>query len=70
VNWGAATVVLVLAAILEMIAIEVVRSIIHRRRERHDGLRGTQYIAMWGSLIGGLLLIAALICGAIWMLTR
>jgi len=67
-NWGAITVALVFMAILEMIAVEVLRSIIHRRRERQEGLGGTQDIAMWGTLIGWLTIIAALISGLIWLL--
>ena len=69
-NWGAITVVLVVSAILEVIGFELVRSIVHQRRKHGDGLGGTQDIAMWGTLIGWVLIIAALITGSIWLLTR
>jgi hypothetical protein len=68
--WGTAVIVLVVAAILELIAVEILRSVIHRRRERRDGIGGTQDIAMWGTLIGWLLIIGAGTCGMIWILNR
>lgn len=70
VNWGAAAVLLVCALALELIAVELLRSIIHRKRERRDGLGGTQDIAMWGTAIGWLLLIAGLVCGVLWFFKR
>lgn len=69
-NWGAITVALVLAAILELFAVEVLRSIIDRRRQQESGLGGTQDIAMWGTLLGWLFCIAAILCGVIWLLQR
>ena len=67
-NWGIATAILIFTAIFEMISVEVLRSIVHRRRKRRDGLGGTQDIAMWGTLIGWVLIMAALVCAAIWLL--
>ncbi len=68
--WGTAAVVLVIAAILELIAVEVLRSVIHRRRERRDGIGSTQDIAMWGMFVGWAIIIGAVICGVIWLLSR
>ena len=44
------------------VALEVLRAIIHRRRERRNGLGGTQDIAMWGTLVMFLWIIASLTC--------
>ena len=67
--WRNAAAVLVVAAILEQIAVEVLRSIIHRKRKRRDGMGGTQDIAMWGMFLGWALIVGALICGTVWLLT-
>ncbi len=68
--WGTAAVVSVIAAILELIAVEVLRSVIRRRRERRDGIGSTQDIAMWRMFVGWAIIIGAVICGAIWLLSR
>jgi hypothetical protein len=61
--WKSVAFMLVLAAILTMISSEILRSVIHSKRKSKDGLGGTQDIAMLGTIICGVLLIAALVCG-------
>lgn len=39
-----------------------IRMKVHARRERRDGIAGTQDIAMWGTLVLFLLLVAASTC--------
>lgn len=52
------------------VVIEVARSIVHARRERRDGLGGTQDIAMWGTfaMLGCGVLAAG--CWGLWYATR
>jgi hypothetical protein len=68
--WKSATMILVAAAVLSVVLMEVLRSVVHARRKSKDGLGGTQDIAMWGTLIGYLLLLGAGICGLVWLFTR
>ena len=51
---------LVVAAVLCMPVTEVLRSIVHRRRERVHGIGGTQDIAMAGVIVFALLTAAAI----------
>lgn len=62
--------ILVALGIAVKIGREILRSVVHRRRERYYGLGGTQDIAMWGAFIGAACFIAAGICGLIWKLQR
>lgn len=48
--------------IAALVATEVARSLIHRRRERRDGLGGTQDVAMIGVGVAGLCAVAAIVC--------
>lgn len=57
---------LICLGILVMIGTEVLRSVIHRRREKLTGIGGTQDIAMWGTIISLVLFISAGICGLLW----
>jgi uncharacterized membrane protein len=45
-----------------LLATEILRSAVHKRRERTRGIGGTQDIAMWGSLIGLIFCVAAITC--------
>ena len=63
--WNTTAVALAVAAVVAMIVTEILRSIVHARRKSKDGLGGTQDIAMWGTLVCGLLLLAAIVCGVI-----
>lgn len=69
-NWGATTVFFVVAAGVDLIGLEIVRSVVDRRRKERDGMGGTQDIAIWGVMIGWLLIIAALISGSLWLWNR
>ena len=60
---GKVSIGLIVIGVATMIGTEVIRSVVHRRRERRDGLGGTQDIAMWGTFIGLACLIGAGICG-------
>jgi hypothetical protein len=67
---GKAAIILIAMGIVTAIGTEILRSVIHRRRERRDGLGGTQDIAMWGTFIGWACFIGAAICGLLWRLQR
>lgn len=69
-NWGAITVFFVVAAGVDMIGLEIVRSIVDRRQKERDGLGGTQDIAIWGVLIGYVFIVAAFISGMFWLWNR
>jgi hypothetical protein len=47
---GKASIILIAMGVATMIGTEIVRSVVHRRRERRDGLGGTQDIAIWGDI--------------------
>src|SRR5262249_60277886 len=49
---------------------DLLRAVVHRRRERADGLGGTQDIALWGTMAGGLCLLGFLICLGFYLATR
>jgi hypothetical protein len=68
--WGTLTAVFALACVAAPIVTEVVRSVVHRRREQRDGLGGTQDIAMWGTLVGFFLFASTVVCGIAWVVTR
>ena len=67
---GKTSIILIVMGVATMIGTEIVRSVVHRRRERRDGLGGTQDIAMWGTFIGLACFIGAGICGLLWRLQR
>ena len=67
---GKASLILIAMGVATMIGTEIVRSVVHRRRERRDGLGGTQDIAMWGTFIGLACFVGAGICGLLWRLQR
>jgi hypothetical protein len=52
--------------IVSYLIMEVARSVVHRRRERRDGLGGTQDIFMWGTLAIFAGLLAAAFSGLGW----
>ena len=68
--WGTAATVFLAAGVATLIGTEVVRSLVHRRRERVHGIGGTQDIALWGTLIALGCYIATITCGAIWLWGR
>lgn len=59
------TLFFIIAAAVSMIATEILRSIIHRCRERQHGIGGTQDIAMIGTLIGVICVAGAAVSGAL-----
>ena len=67
---GKTSIVLIVMGVATMIGTEIVRSVVHRRRERRDGLGGTQDIAMFGTFIGLACFVGAGICGLLWRLQR
>ncbi len=60
--WGAAATALMVAAFIALIGSEVVRSVVHRHRERVYGIGATQDIAMWGILITFASILPSLNC--------
>jgi len=59
-------IVFAICSFVSMIVTEIIRSIVHRRREKRYGLGGTQDIAMWGTLVTIVLQISAIACALIW----
>ena len=58
--------ILAAAGVAVVIGTEILRSIIHRRRERRDGFGGTQDIAMWGTFISLACFLGAGLCALFW----
>jgi len=48
----------------------ILRRIVHDRRERTQGIGGTQDIAMWGTLVGLVCMIGTLVSLAVWLSSR
>lgn len=68
--WKVAAIVFTAAFMAGPVVIEVVRSVVHTRRERREGIGGTQDIAMWGTFISlGCALLAA-VCWGVWYWSR
>jgi hypothetical protein len=57
--------ILAVLGIAVMFGTEILRSVVHRRREQRDGLGGTQDIAMWGTFIGLACFVGAGVCAVI-----
>ena len=66
----AATVTCVALAAVTLIGLEVVRSVVDARRKRATGIGGTQDIAIWGLVLTGIFLTAAIVLGVICLVMR
>jgi hypothetical protein len=55
-----ATIVFGAAGLAVLVGTEIVRTVIHRGRERTRGISGTQDIAMWGTVLAAILFLC---CG-------
>ncbi len=64
--WRIATLVFLAGAVASPIVIEVVRVIVHRRRERRYGVGLSQDIAMWGTLAGFACVLGTVISALGW----
>ena len=60
--WRTGAFLFTACTIATLIATEIARSLIHRRRERGDGIDGTQDIAMMGVGVAGLFAVGAIVC--------
>jgi hypothetical protein len=56
--------------IVVLIGTEILRSLVHRRRERIKGIGGTQDIEMFGTFISLALFLIAAIALVLWILHR
>jgi hypothetical protein len=65
---GKPAIIFTALGIAAIVGTEVLRSFVHRRRERTQGIGGTQDIAMWGLFLSIALFIGAGICGLLWRL--
>ena len=61
-----AAIVFTAAFAIGPLAINILRSVVHRRRHRRDGLGGTQDIAMWGTFTMLAFGVLAAICWSVW----
>ena len=68
--WRVIAIVFSAAFVVGPVGIEILRSVVHARRERQRGIGGPQDIAMWGTfaLIGCATLAA--ISWAVWLAER
>ena len=65
---GRPAIILTALGVAAIIGMEILRSVVHRRRERTQGIGGTQDIAMWGTFLGLAFFIGAGICLLLWKL--
>ena len=65
--WMMAAIALFVAGTAVLVAIEFIRSAVHRHRERRYGIGGTQDVAMWGTFITIALWFCAAACAVIWL---
>jgi hypothetical protein len=63
--WRTINFISIVAFFVVMIAIEVVRSVVHRYRKKRYGIGRTQDIAMWGTLLACLLLVLGAVSGVL-----
>jgi hypothetical protein len=68
--WGVASAVFTASGVATLVGTEILRSLVHRHRERRDGLGGTQDIALVGQLVAGVCVLGASICGVVWLSQR
>jgi hypothetical protein len=67
---GKASIILMAIGVATMIGTEIVRDVVHRRRERLCRIGGTQDIAMCGTFLTLACFVGAGICGLVWILQR
>jgi hypothetical protein len=67
---GKASIILMAMGVATMIGTEIVRGVVHHRRERLCKISGTQDIAMWGTFLTLACFVGAGICGLLWILQR
>ena len=60
--WRTGAFLFTACTIATLIATEVARSLIHRHRERRDGIGGTQDVAMIGVGISAIFALASIAC--------
>ena len=60
--WRTGAFLFTACTIATLIATEVARSLIHRRRERRDGMGGTQDVAMIGVGVAVVFAAASVVC--------
>jgi hypothetical protein len=65
---GTPSMILTALGIAVILGMEILRPIVHRRRERTQGIGGTQDIAMWGTFLALAFFIGAGICLLLWKL--
>ena len=65
-----AALVLAPATVAGPAATEVLRGLVRYRRERRDGLGGTQDIAGWGTFVTLECMVAAAVCCGMWIRSR
>jgi hypothetical protein len=63
--WLRFSFVFVVLGVASVVATEITRSVVHKRRERIEGIGGTQDIAIWGMLVLGVCIAGATICGVV-----
>ena len=68
--WEAATILFTSLTIVTLVGIELARSIVHRRRERRDGIGGTQDVAMAGVALALLFAVIGFACLLMWVRER
>lgn len=68
--WGVATAISTGALLVSLVTTEVLRSLMHRQREKLSGLGGTQDIAMWGAFASMLCIMAVIAFGVLWLRSR
>jgi hypothetical protein len=64
---GKPAIILTTLGIVVIFGMEILRSVVHRRREQTQGIGGTQDIAMWGTFLSLAFFISAGICGLLWI---
>jgi hypothetical protein len=64
--WKIATIFFITSLIISQVGIEILRSIIHKKREKKNGWASTQDIALYGIIIGSICILGALISGIAW----
>lgn len=65
--WKTGTLLFAWLTIVSIFGIDIVRSIVHRRRTRREDMVSTQDIVIRGLLIALVFFLATIICGVMWL---
>jgi uncharacterized membrane protein len=68
--WKTLALTFLFASVVTPVIVDVLRSVVHRKRKNLNSIGATQDISMWGSFIGIVFVLGTVLCGIGWYLTK